>query len=326
MLNEKQKVGSIELKNRLVMPPMATGKSKAGIVTDALLEYYRERSERNGFGLIITEHSCISEAGRASKDQLSLSDDALVPDLKKLTDAIHSGGSYSFAQLNHAGSAAMPFVKGDNVSASNINIPAKKLLPRPRAMTVSEIHDMEELFVRAALRALSAGYDGIEIHSAHGYLLNQFYSPLTNRREDDYGPQNIENRTRFLVETIQKVRQAIGAVPLAVRLGGADYMTGGSTEEDAVEAAKLIENAGADLMDVSGGMCFYSRPGHKEPGYFGSMTQKIKETVSIPVLLTGGVTTEEEAEALLAEGKADLIGIGRAVFKNPGWRQTVQQE
>ena len=128
------------------------------------------------------------------------------------------------------------------------------------------------------------------------------------------------------METIQKVRQAIGAVPLAVRLGGADYMTGGSTEEDAVEAAKLIENAGADLMDVSGGMCFYSRPGHKEPGYFGSMTQKIKETVSIPVLLTGGVTTEEEAEALLAEGKADLIGIGRAVFKNPGWRQTVQQE
>ena len=133
----------------------------------------------------------------------------------------------------------------------------------------------------------------------------------------------MENRTRFLTETIQKVRKAIGANnPIAVRLGGADYLPGGATEEDAVEASRLIETAGADLLDISGGMCFYSRPGHSEAGYFGSMTEKIKKAVRIPVLLTGGVSTVLEAEELLKAEKADLIGIGRAVFKNADWRQS----
>ena len=310
MLNETISVGTLKLKNRLVMPPMATGKSAGGIVTDDLLEYYRERAVKNGFGLIITEHSCITEAGRASKDQLSISSDDHIPGLKRITDAIHESGTAVIAQLNHAGSAAMPFTKGDNVSASAVNIPAKKLLRRPRALSIEEIHEIEGLFVSAALRALAAGYDGVEIHSAHGYLLDQFYSPLTNRRE-------------FLVETVKNVRKAIGPdVPIAVRLGGADYLPGGATEEDAVEASRLIETAGADLLDISGGMCFYSRPGHSEAGYFGSMTEKIKKAVRIPVLLTGGVSTVLEAEELMKAEKADLIGIGRAVFKNADWRQS----
>ena len=323
MLNETISVGTLKLKNRLVMPPMATGKSAGGIVTDDLLEYYRERAVKNGFGLIITEHSCITEAGRASKDQLSISADEQIPGLRRITDVIHESGTAVIAQLNHAGSAAMPFTKGDNVSASAVNIPAKKLLRRPRALSIEEIHEIEGLFVSAALRALAAGYDGVEIHSAHGYLLDQFYSPLTNRREDEYGPQTMENRTRFLVETVKNVRKAIGPdVPIAVRLGGADYLPGGATEEDAVEASRLIETAGADLLDISGGMCFYSRPGHSEAGYFGSMTEKIKKAVRIPVLLTGGVSTVLEAEGLLKAEKADLIGIGRAVFKNADWRQS----
>ena len=276
MIDKTIKVGTLELKNRLVMPPMATEKSAGGIVTDDLLEYYRERADKNGFGLIITEHSCITEAGRASKDQLSISADDQIPGLKRITDMIHESGSAVFAQLNHAGSAAMPFTKGDNVSASSVNIPAKKLLRRPRALTVEEIYEIEELFVNAALRALNAGYDGVEIHSAHGYLMDQFYSPLTNKRDDEYGPQTIENRTRFLIETVQKVRKATGPdIPIAVRLGGADYLPDGATEEDAVEASRLIESAGTDLLDVSGGMCFYSRPGHNEAGYFGSMTERI---------------------------------------------------
>ena len=325
MINETVNIGTLELKNRLVMPPMATGKSAGGIVTDDLLEYYCERAVKNEFGLIITEHSCITEAGRASKDQLSISADDQIPGLKRLTDVIHKSGTAVIAQLNHAGSAAMPFTKGDNVSASAVNIPAKMLLPRPRALSIEEIHETEELFVKAALRALAAGYDGIEIHSAHGYLLDQFYSPLTNKREDEYGPQNMENRTRFLTETVQKVRRATGAdIPIAVRLGGADYLPGGATEEDAVEASRLIEAAGADLLDISGGMCFFSRPGHSEAGYFGSMTEKIKKGAGIPVLLTGGVSTVLEAEELLKAGKADLIGIGRAVFKNADWRQRQQ--
>ena len=169
------------------------------------------------------------------------------------------------------------------------------------------------------MRAKSAGYDGVEIHSAHGYLPNQFYSPLTNRRADDYGG-SLENRMRFLMETVRAVRSAVGTrFPISVRLGGCDYMEGGSTIADSVQAATTLQQAGADLLSVTGGMCRYTREGHSEPGYFQDMSSEIKRSVTIPVLLTGGVQTVDEAEALLMEQVADLIGIGRAILKNLNW-------
>ena len=132
----------------------------------------------------------------------------------------------------------------------------------------------------------------------------------------------MENRLRFLLETVQIVRDSIGQeVPLSVRLGGADYMEGGATEEDAVAASCLLAEAGVDLLDISGGMCGYIRPDVTEAGYFGSMTGKIKAAVSVPVLLTGGVKTLNEADALLLAGKADLIGVGRALFQDAHWRE-----
>ena len=322
LLQEPILIGKLTVENRLVMPPMQTGRTAEGQVTEDLVEYYRSRAALNDFGLIVTEHSCVSEAGRANAEQLSLADDGAIAGHRRIVDAIHEAGSRTFAQLNHAGSAARPLVKGQNVSASAVNIPARALSGRPRALTEEEIKEIERQFAAAAVRALAAGYDGVEIHCAHGYLLNQFYSPLTNRREDAYGPQSVENRTRFLIGTVGAVRAAIGdGVPLAVRLGGADYLPKGSTEEDAAEACRLLEAAGVDLLDISGGMCFFMRPGHTEPGYFGSMTEKIKAAVKTPVLLTGGVKTVAEAEALLASGKADLIGVGRAVFHNAAWRR-----
>ena len=320
MIDQAIKVGTLELKNRLVMPPMRTGKATGGTVTESLLEYYETRAANNQFGLIITEHCCISEGGRADRDQLAITDDAHIPDLRRLTDAIHRGGSLTFAQINHAGSAANPGDGSRLVSASSVNTPAKKHLGTPRPLSLDEIRELERCFAAAAVRAVSAGFDGVEIHCAHGYLLDQFYSPLTNRRTDEYGPQSIENRTRFLVETLRAVKEAVN-VPVAVRLGGADYLPDGATEADAVDACRLLEKAGADLLDISGGMCGYMRPGHQEAGYFGSMTEKIKKQVRIPVLLTGGVKTEAEAENLLQLGKADLIGIGRAVFKDANWRR-----
>ena len=209
------------------------------------------------------------------------------------------------------------------MSASAVAHPLGKLKRGvPRALTTDEIKLLQQRWVEAAKRALRAGYDGVEIHSAHGYLLDQFYSPLMNRRDDAYGAQSTENRTRFLRETMALVREAIGAdVPMAVRLGGADYAPDGATEEDAVAACLLLEAAGADVLDISGGMCSYVRPGHPEAGYFGSMTEKIKSAVSTPVLLTGGVQTVSDAERLLGENKADLIGVGRALFKDAHWRE-----
>lgn len=324
MIQETIKVGNLTLKNRLVMPPMATGLTDKGHVTDRLVEYYRDRAAFSAPGLIITEHSCITEAGRASAIQLSIADDDMIAEHKRIVDAIHAAGSRTFVQLNHGGSAASPFYPCEIVSASNIPNPVGKLTQKktPRPLTKTEILTLQSEYVRAALRAKKAGYDGVEIHSAHGYLLDQFYSPLSNVREDEYGPQSIENRLRFLTETMQVVRAAIGdTMPLAVRLGGADYRDGGATEEDAVAACVLLEKAGADLLDISGGMCSYIRPDNQEPGYFSSMTEKIKAAVSVPVLLTGGIQTMADAEQMLCEMKADLIGVGRALFKDAHWAE-----
>lgn len=310
-------IGKLSIDNRLVMPPMQTNKTERGRVTDQLVSYYRDRAVYSRPGIIITEHSCIAESGRAAEGQISIAEDDRIEEQLRLTDAIHAGGSKAFIQLNHAGSNGV----GDSVSASAVNIPVKRLTRRPRELSVEEIHHIEMLFADAAARAVKARYDGVELHCAHGYLLNQFYSPLTNRRTDEYGG-SLENRLRFLLETVACVRRAVGPdVPVAVRLGGADYLPGGSKEEDAVEAAGMLEAAGVDLLDLSGGMCFFTRPGHLEPGYFSSMTEKIKAHVGIPVLLTGGIDRISDAEKLLQAEKADLIGVGRAMLKDAKWRE-----
>ena len=315
LLQEPILIGTLSVENRLVMPPMQTNKTERGHVTEELVDYYRDRAVRSRPGIIITEHSCITESGRAAEGQLSLAADELIEEHRRLTDAIRQGGSKSFVQLNHAGSNGI----GDAVSASAVSIPVKKLTKRPRALAQEEIRQIEEQFAAAALRAVKAGYDGVEIHCAHAYLLNQFYSPMTNKRGDDYGG-SLENRLRITLETVALVRQAVGSqVPIAVRRGGADYLPGGSKEEDAVRACRLLEAAGVDLLDLSGGMCFFMRPGHLEAGYFSSMSEKVKAAVSVPVLLTGGVHKIGDAEALLQNSKADLIGVGRALLKDAAW-------
>ena len=322
LLQNPIQIGTLQVRNRLVMPPMQTNKALHGHVTEELVQYYRDRAVLSRPGIIITEHSCITESGRAADGQLSFASDEMIEEHKRLTDAIHEGGSKAFVQLNHAGSNGIT----EAVSASAVSIPVKKLAKRPRALTVEEIREIEGQFAAAALRAVKAGYDGVEIHCAHGYLLNQFYSPMTNRRTDDYGG-SLENRLRITLETVEQVRQAIGEeVPIAVRLGGADYLPGGSKEEDAAQAGKLLEAAGVDLLDLSGGMCFYMRPGHLEAGYFSSMSEKVNASVSVPVLLTGGVHKPGDAEALLQGGKADLIGVGRALLKDAAWGSTLYAE
>jgi len=305
--------------NRLVMPPMATAKAgRDGKVSQALLDYYTEKSSGGYLSLIIIEHSYIAPEGKASENQLSVSDDTVIPGIRKLAEVIHSNGSRAAMQINHAGSAAQKEVIGTTPLA-----PSAVANPRrgdmPRAMSRPEISDIVLSFKDAALRVKEAGFDAVEIHSAHGYLLNQFLSPLTNKRTDEYGG-DIANRIRIHLQVINAVRSAVGPdFPIQIRLGASDYTEGGTTIEDSKFAARAFEKAGVDIIHISGGFVGYTPPGPTGQGYFAPLSEAIKSVVSIPVILTGGITEIEAAEKLLAEKKADLIGVGRAILQDSNW-------
>jgi 2,4-dienoyl-CoA reductase-like NADH-dependent reductase (Old Yellow Enzyme family) len=221
-------------------------------------------------------------------------------------------------QLNHAGSRANETLTGlAAVGPSAVSNPREGIMPRQLSQT--EIAGIVQAFYEAAVRVKKAGFDGVEIHSAHGYLLNQFLSPLTNQRQDEYGGNPI-NRVRIHLEVIKAVRAAVGKdYPVLLRLGATDFIDGGTTIADSQMAAQAFEKAGVDIIDISGGMLGYIIPGLSGQGYFASLSEAIKEVVSIPVILTGGITEAQAAEQLLAEGKADLIGVGRAILKDSNW-------
>ena len=312
-------VRSMILANRLVMPPMATAKAGPdGKVSQALLDYYEEKSRGGYISLIIIEHSFISAEGKAGENQLSVSDDAMVQGLRKLADAIHRNGSRAAMQINHAGSAALKEVTGSTpLAPSAIANPRRGDMPR--AMSRKEIGDIVKAFQDAGRRVKDAGFDAVEIHSAHGYLLNQFLSPLTNRRTDEYGG-DIVNRIRIHLQVIEAVRSAVGPdFPIQVRLGASDFTDGGTTIEDSKRAARAFEKAGVDIIHISGGFVGYTPPGLSGQGYFAPLSAAIKSAVSIPVILTGGITEAEAAEKLLVEKKADLIGVGRAILQDSSW-------
>jgi NADPH2 dehydrogenase len=313
------RVGSLYLPNRLIMPPMATAKTEDGCVNQAILDYYHEKSNGGYLSLIIIEHSFISPEGKAHPGQLSVADDHVLEGLRSLADVIHQNGSKAVVQISHAGSGTKQEVIGIiPVAPSSIPHPLNGITPRE--LTKQEISEIIQAFQEAARRVKVAGFDGVEIHSAHGYLLNQFFSPLTNKRTDEYGG-TIHNRIRLHLEVIKAVRDAVGNdFPLLLRLGASDYKEGGITIEDSRMAAEEFEKAGIDILDITGSFLgFNAPPGSSGQGYFSPLTEAIKQVVSIPVILTGGITEPQVAEQLLAAGKADLIGVGRALLKDSQW-------
>jgi NADPH2 dehydrogenase len=320
LLLKPLQAGSLNLSNRLVMPPMATSKAEPdGKVSKATLDYYAEKSEGGYISLIIIEHNFISRQGKASNNQMSIAEDSVIQNLRKLSGIIHRNGSKCIIQINHAGSAADKEIIGSiPVGPSAVSNPRADH-GIPHALTKAEISDIVTDFKNAARRVKEAGFDGVEIHSAHGYLLNQFLSPLTNKRTDEYGG-NILNRIRFHLEVIAAVKKEVGAdFPIFIRLGASDYTEGGTRIEDSVIASQAFEKAGVSVIDVSGGFCGFTRSDAAELSYFGALSEAIKKNVSIPVLLTGGITDSDSAEQLLDEGKADLIGVGRAILKDSQW-------
>lgn len=315
------KAGSLTLQNRLIMPPMATSKAYSnGEVSQAVLDYYAEKSQGGYLSLIIIEHSFIALNGKASPQQLSIAEDSVIEGLRKLAQVIQANGTRCMMQLNHAGSAASEEWTGTApVGPSAIANPRQGVVPHE--LTCEEIGEVIKAFQAAARRTKEAGFDGVEIHSAHGYLLNQFFSPLTNKRTDKYGG-DVHQRIQIHLQVIEAIRSAVGEdYPILLRLGASDFVEGGTTIEDSLIAAREFEKAGVDVLDISGGFSGYSVAGLTGQGFFAPLTEAIKQVVSIPVILTGGITEAQAAEKLLAEGKADLIGVGRALLKNSKWAE-----
>ena len=228
-------------------------------------------------------------------------------------------------QLSHAGSAARPqVIRQVALSPSGVNCPGAKVgQPQPRIMTRADIARVVDAFGRATRRARLAGFDGVELHAAHGYLLDQFLSPLTNLRQDEYGG-SLEGRLRITLEALDAARAEAGGMAVSVRLGGCDYMPGGTTVKDACEAAVLLARHGADMISVSGGMNYYTRRDTLEPGWFKGVSGPVREAPAatgrpVPVMLTGGIRSMRDAQALLDEGACDLVGIGRPILNNERW-------
>lgn len=307
----------LKLKNRIVMPPLANNLAdEQGGVTEQLIAHYLERA-KGGVGMIIVEHSYVTASGKFSPAQLGIDQDRLIPGLKELVRQVQAYEVKIGIQLNHSGGTTTEAVIGTQpLAPSLIKHPWGQELPRE--LTGKELEQLADCYAQSAVRAKTAGFDFVEVHGAHGYLLNQFYSPLTNRRKDAYGGTR-ENRLRFPLRVVERVRQAVGKdYPVFYRLGADDLLKNGLTIEDALYAAPRLVETGIDLLDISGGLRGY-QPKNPVPPYFTHLSSAIKKAVTVPVLVTGGITESEMANRIIEAGEADLVGIGRALLKDPNW-------
>jgi 2,4-dienoyl-CoA reductase-like NADH-dependent reductase (Old Yellow Enzyme family)/NADPH-dependent 2,4-dienoyl-CoA reductase/sulfur reductase-like enzyme len=316
---ESFRIGRMELRNRIVMPPMVTRyASDDGFVTERTKNYYGARAQ-GGAGLIIVEATYVHRQGNAFVNQLGISDDKFIPGMKELVDVVHKHGAKIAVQLHHGGREAKSTVSGLQPVAPS---PLPGLAGEtPREMTVEEIAEAVAYFAEAALRAEKIGFDGAELHAAHGYLIDQFLSPTSNKRKDEYGG-DVNNRARFLLEVIAAVKEAVGEdYPVWCRMDGKEYGVEGITLEDAQKTARMVEDAGLAAIHVSA--WGPATPTNRAtstfvPAIIEELAEGIKKVVSIPIIAVGRITPED-GERMLKEDKADLIAVGKAMLADVEW-------
>ena len=299
------------------MPPMANGLAdEAGQVTSPLIDHYIRRAP--GVGLVIVEHSYFTPEGKASPNQLGIHNDSMITGLTKLADSVHAEGSPICVQINHSGREGSSAISGVEPVAPS-PIPSDSSSVVPRELESYEIHNLIRMFGEAAGRAREASFDAVEVHGAHGYLLNQFTSPITNERTDEYGG-SFESRIRFPLEIVAEVRKVVGPDLLILyRLGASDGEGRGITIRESQTLAQRLVNAGVNIVDVSGGLIGDAPEGMTSQGYFLPLAEKIKEAVQVPVIGVGGITDPLFADQVIRQGRVDLVAVGRALLADPDW-------
>lgn len=316
------KVKNMTVKNRIVMTPMGTNYGEVnGEMSFLHMNYYAQRAQ-GGTGLIIVENACVDyPCGSNGTTQIRIDHDNYIPRLYKLCETVHKHGACIAIQLNHAGASAMEERIGMKpVSASDV--PNKKGGACPRPLMKEELQDIAKKYAKAAKRAQVIGFDAIEIHAGHSYLISQFLSPLTNHREDEFGGCP-ENRARFAKMVMEEVRKEVGPMfPILMRVSADELLAGGNSLEDTIELMKYFQEE-ADIIDVSCGLSdsiqYQIDANYLEDGWRTYMAKAVKDAFQKPVITTGNIRDPKVAQDILARGDADFIGMGRQMIADPEW-------
>jgi 2,4-dienoyl-CoA reductase-like NADH-dependent reductase (Old Yellow Enzyme family)/thioredoxin reductase/putative sterol carrier protein len=328
-LFEPIKLGNVEIKNRIVMPGMETNLGdENGNVTPQTIAYYKQRA-RGGTGLLIVEGIFFDKIGRGTLNMLSIESNKYINGFKELAQTIHQYGAKVLGQLYHAGIQSTSFMTGEQiVGPSNIPSTLTGVIPQP--MTKKMIQNVVKGYAEASARLQKAGFDGVEVHAGHGYLLNQFFSPLYNKRTDEYGG-SLENRARFAVEVVRAIRiRCSRDFIISVRINCEDFIEGGLLVNEMGLIAQKIAEARASFLNITGGIFdspyypvvpFMNRP----RGVYSMYSKTIKQFVRrIPICVVGRINTPEIAEEILQDDRADMVAMGRAVIADPYFPQKME--
>jgi len=329
------RIGPVEIKNRIVMPPMTTRTADdEGFVTGDCIAYYLARVQ-GGTGLITVEMASPEKAGRHRRREVGIYDDRFIPGLKRLVDAIHGGGAKASIQLGHAGGHTRIDICGETpIAPSAIPHPVYETTFEtivPREMTKARIEETIAAHVAAALRARTAGFDCVEIHAAHGYLISQFHAPFENRRNDEYGG-TLANRARFGLDVLRAVKSAVPDIAVVYRLSVEDFFPGGLPFSEGCQIAIWAAAAGADALHITAGH-YRSRPSAQvvlPPMSFSDATfldyaADVKKRVAVPIIAVGRLGDPTIAERAVTQGKADFIALGRTLIAEPQWVNKVRR-
>ena len=328
-LFDTTELGSLILKNRFVRSATWEGMAtEGGAVTEELIEMMLELVHGE-VGLIITGYAYVSPEGQASRGQMAVHDDRCLPGLTRMAQAVHAAGGKIALQIVHGGLFANSELSGTQTMGPSAGGKSG------RAMSKKDIEDTISAFTQAAARAQKAGFDAVQLHGAHGFLLSQFLTPAFNQRSDEYGG-SLENRARFLVETVESIRKQVGPeYPILIKLNSEDFLENGMTMEEAMQVAAMLEKASLNAIEFSGGTVAsrekYSPPrpgplkGPENEVYYREAANLYKKHVTIPLMLVGGIRSYEVARELVQGGIADYISMGRPFIAEPGlvkrWRE-----